>query len=236
MRVLALDTASRATAVAACDGARTAERRDDPPAGARPGHARRLLPLAAEAIAALGWEWGEVERIAVGVGPGTFTGLRIGIATAHGLAGSLGVPLAGISSLEALALPALATGAPSVAAVLDARRGEVFAATWVREGEGEGGRRPVEPPRVLRPEAVEELLAGLPAPLAVGDGAVEWRPVLERAGAAVPPRESALHRVSAVPHCRLAREAPDTGPGDVLPEYLRLPDAEIARRARSDAS
>jgi tRNA threonylcarbamoyladenosine biosynthesis protein TsaB len=234
VRVLALDTATRATAVAACDGERHAERRDDPPPGARPGHARRILPLAAEAIAALGWKWGDVERIAVGRGPGTFTGLRIGIATAHGLASSLGVALAGISSLEALALPALATAPASVLAVLDARRGEAFAAAYSTQPDGD--RRQLAAPQVLTPEALAALAAGLPDPLAVGDGAVEFTGVLERAGATVAPVQSALHRVSAVAHCRLAREAPLARPADVLPEYLRLPDAELARRARTDGS
>jgi tRNA threonylcarbamoyladenosine biosynthesis protein TsaB len=234
VRILAFDTASRATAVAACDGERIAERRDDPPAGARPGHARRVLPLAAEAIAALGWGWRDVERIAVGRGPGTFTGLRIGIATAHGLATSLGVPLAGVSSLEALALPGLATGTTSVLAVLDARRGEAFAAAWSTESDGT--RRRLASPQVLRPEALAGLAGGLPNPVAVGDGAVEFRGVLEQAGATVPPAQSALHLVSAAAHCRLAREATVTRPADVLPEYLRLPDAELARRARTDGS
>jgi tRNA threonylcarbamoyl adenosine modification protein YeaZ len=228
VRRLALDTSTRATSVAACDGDRTVERRDDPPPGERPGHARCVLRLAADALAQAGWDWPEVEQVVVGRGPGSFTGLRIGIATAHGLASSLGVPLIGVSTLESLALGALGE-AGTVVAVLDARRREVFAAVWELGASGCHDR--IEPPQVLRPDELGELVARLETPLAVGDGTVEWREVLERAGATVPPSESELHRVSAAAHCRLAEEAPAAAPGAALPEYLRLPDAEIARRA-----
>ena len=228
MRRLALDTSTRATSVAACDGDRAVERRDDPPPGERPGHARRVLPLAAEALAQAGWTWAEVEQVVVGQGPGSFTGLRIGIATAHGLAAGLGVPLTGVSTLESLALRA-AGEAPAVLSVLDARRREVFVAGWRHDPQA--GLVCVQPPQVLDRHQLDELVATLSAPLAIGDGAVEWREVLERAGATVPSAESELHRVSAEVHCRLAEGAPATAPDAVLPEYLRLPDAEISRRA-----
>jgi tRNA threonylcarbamoyladenosine biosynthesis protein TsaB len=228
VRRLALDTSTRATSVAACDGDRVLERRDDPPAGERPGHARCVLPMAADALAEAGWDWSEVEQVVVGRGPGSFTGLRIGIATAHGLATGLGVPLIGVSTLESLALAA-ASDAPAVLSVLDARRHEVFVAGWRRDPAT--GLVCVQPPQVLGPGRLPEMVAALSAPLAIGDGAIEWREVLERAGARVPPAESELHRVSAAAHCRLAEEAPTSAPGAVLPEYLRLPDAEIARRA-----
>ena len=103
------------------------EVRDDPEPGARPMHAARLLAAAEEALGAAGVGWEDVDRLAIGVGPGSFTGLRIGIATARALAQGRGLPLVGVSSLEALARGA---AAPLVLAVLDARRGEAFAAAW----------------------------------------------------------------------------------------------------------
>jgi tRNA threonylcarbamoyladenosine biosynthesis protein TsaB len=82
--VLGLDTATRATAVALLDtdSGEAVQRRDDPPAGARPRHTTRLMALVVEVLGAAGARWADVDRIAVGVGPGTFTGLRIGVATA----------------------------------------------------------------------------------------------------------------------------------------------------------
>ena len=130
MIVLGLDTATPATVVGLrlADG-RTLQARDDPAARQRPGHATQLLPLADGLLAEAGTDWPELKRIAVGVGPGTFTGLRIGIATARGLAQSLGVELVGVSSLRALAYGA-GEDAQRVLAVIDARRGEVFLAAY----------------------------------------------------------------------------------------------------------
>jgi tRNA threonylcarbamoyladenosine biosynthesis protein TsaB len=156
----------------------------------------------------------------VGIGPGSFTGLRIGIATARGLAQGWDVPLVGVSTLRALAA---VPEAPSVAAVIDARRGEAFAAAW-RDGEE------VLAPAALVPEALAETLAAIePRPLAVGDGALRFRGILESAGAGIPPDGDPLHRVSARQVCRLGAEARTTGRDAVLPDYLRLPDAEARR-------
>lgn len=130
MRVLGLDTATAATTVALLgrDG-RALELRDDPPPGARPGHASQLLPLVHELLEQAGLGWSEIDRIAVGIGPGTFTGLRIGLATAQALAASTGTPLVGVSTLSALAAAAHATAPDTTTlAVIDARRGEAFAA------------------------------------------------------------------------------------------------------------
>ena len=130
MIVLGLDTATSATVVGLrlADG-RTLQGRDDPDARQRPGHTTRLLPLANDLLVEADIDWPQVERIAIGVGPGTFTGLRIGIATARGLAQSLGVELVGVSSLRALANGA-SQEAPRVLAAIDARRGEVFIAAY----------------------------------------------------------------------------------------------------------
>lgn len=239
--ILAIDTATRATAVALCrDGATALEARDDPPAGARPRHATHLLPLAHQLLGEAGAEWADIRRIAVGTGPGTFTGLRIGLATARALAQARGLPLVGVSTLAALGLPALAAarahGCDFVAAVIDARRGEVFAAVWPVSGEHPATRlvRPGSArlaAAAMAPDRLADELAGLPGTtLAVGDGAVAFEAVIGRSGALVAGGDSELHRVSARSHCLLAQTLPDRDPWDVKPDYLRAPDAQPSRR------
>jgi tRNA threonylcarbamoyladenosine biosynthesis protein TsaB len=237
MRILGLDTATRATAAALVITAGLPlelEARDDPARGARPQHATRLLGLVADVLERGGIEWSEVDMIAVGVGPGTFTGLRIGMASARALARARGLALAGVSTLQSVACNAAsATGlqqADSVFAVLDARRGEVFAAGW-RRGR-ERGQPTLLSPRACAPQALAEIVDRLGSgTLAIGEGAVEFREVLERAGALIPDDDSPIHRVSAINHCRLALSMRGSSPDQVQPEYLRLPDAEISRRA-----
>lgn len=227
MTLLAFDTATPATVVGVLGpGDALTERRDDPEPGARPHHTGALLALAEEALVAAGVARGDLERIGVGVGPGGFTGLRIGIATARGLAQGLGVPLVGVSSLRALAEGA-APGGP-VLAVLDARRGEAFLAAY------EDGEERIAP-RVARPEELPAIAArqdGRPWK-AVGDGALRFCEELERGGAVVPARDDPAHRIGAAAVCGLAARAPDHGRDAVVPDYLRVPDAEITRRART---
>jgi len=221
MIVVALDTASPATVagVLLADG-RVVEARDDPPAGSRGEHAARLLPLIEQARVQAGIEWSDVDRIAVGVGPGGFTGLRIGIATARALAQGHGLPLVGVGSLAALA----AAGEGTVAAVLDARRGEVFAGVWRAGSE-------LMAPAALAPEALAERLAALEAPVqAVGDGAVRFRAELERAGIVVPADGSHVHRIGAEPLCRLGAAGEPAERDGLLPDYLREPDAKPQQR------
>ena len=234
MRVLAFDTATPATAVALRDlgtgeGAVDLEARDDPPAGARPGHARRLLPLI-EDLLAQGGGWPEVERIAVGVGPGTFTGLRIGVATAHALARSRGLELVGVSTLASLAAAAREAhpGVPILAAI-DARRGQAFVAGWSATADP-AGAEPSLAPVPLAPAELAHAAAALGhAAVAIGDGALKFRDVLGAAGVAVPAAGSVLHRVSAREHCRLAVACRPDRADAVLPAYLRLADAERNR-------
>lgn len=233
MRILAFDTATSATAVALCDpeAGMALEARDDPPPGARPGHTTKLMPLIRDVLDRAGVGWQNIERIAVGTGPGTFTGLRIGVATARALAQALGVGLVGVSTLEAVAMGAASQPVGAVLAVLDARRGEVFAAGW-RTAAGGLDERVLEP-LAISPEALAGRLSALPRPLlAVGPGAVEWREQLGRAGTVIPEEDSELHRVTALSHCRLASGVDASSPAEVSPQYLRLPDAEIARRAK----
>jgi tRNA threonylcarbamoyladenosine biosynthesis protein TsaB len=212
--ILAFDTATPSTAVAvwAPDGPQV-ERRDDPAPGERPRHAERLLPLAEAALAEAGATWADVDALAVGVGPGGFTGLRLGVSTARALAQARGLPVVAISSLQALAEP---VDEDTVAAVIDARRGEVFAAAW-RDG------APLLEPTALAPEA---LAARLPSgTVAVGDGAVRFREQLERAGVAVPADGSPVHRLSALAVARLAEGREPADRDALLPDYRREPDA-----------
>jgi tRNA threonylcarbamoyladenosine biosynthesis protein TsaB len=146
----------------------------------------------------------QLEGLVVGTGPGSFTGLRMGLAVARGLALALDVPVAGVSTLAALA-----AGAPGALPVIDARRGEVF----VLDGEL----------RVSAPEALDVRGRRL-----VGDGAVRHRVTLEEHGAEIPPDADDAH----VPWARLhAQLAEDFGPAErVEPIYLRVPDAEKSLR------
>ena len=191
-------------------------------AGERPQHASRLLALSRRRSRAPAPRWQDVERIAVGVGPGAFTGLRIGVATARALAQGRGLPLAGVSSLEALARGAEAeAGGRPVLAVIDARRGEAFAAAW------HGAERLLEPLAIAPGDLAAKLGAGrLAGPLAAGDGAVRFREQLERAGAVVPEDRSPAHRVSAIEVCRLGAAGDVTDRDRLVPEYRREPDAE----------
>jgi tRNA threonylcarbamoyladenosine biosynthesis protein TsaB len=187
--ILALDTATTtATAALVRDGEPLAEAAVAP---------RDIYAALDEVLD----EPARLDAIAVGVGPGSFTGLRMGIAAARGIALALDLPLAGVSTLEALA-----AGAPGAIPVVDARRREVFA---LIDGET----------RCLAPDA-------LPPGTLVGDGARRYRAQLEAAGASVPPEDDPRHLPRARFHAILAR---DFGPPDAVePIYIRIPDAEQA--------
>ena len=222
MIVAGIDTATPATVtgVLLLDGA-VVEARDEPEEGSRGAHASRLLVLLERALDEGGVAWADVDRIAVGVGPGGFTGLRIGIATARALAQARGLPLVPVSSLATLAAGA---GDGPVAAVIDARRGEVFAAAW------DGATALVEP-AAYAPEALAERLLALDVPVqAVGDGAVRFREELEGAGVAVPADGSSVHRIGAGPLCRLGAAGKPAERDALLPDYRREPDAKPPTR------
>ena len=221
--ILGLDTATPSTAAAVwAQGGPEFEARDDPAPGERPRHASRLLELVDAALEGAGATWEDVERIAVGVGPGGFTGLRHGIATARALAQGRGLPLAAVSSLEALAHGAEAhAGGRAVLAVIDARRGEVFAAAW------QGAEPLLEPAAIAPADLAAKLGAGrLAGPLAAGDGAVRFREQLERAGALVPDDRSPAHLLSALQVCRLGAAGDVTDRDRLVPDYRREPDAK----------
>jgi tRNA threonylcarbamoyladenosine biosynthesis protein TsaB len=221
--LLGLDTATAAAAacVLRADG-EVFEVVPDPQGLVRPpAHARELMPAVAEVMTRAGVGFGDLEAVAVGIGPGSFTGLRIGVATARGLAAAAGLGLRPVSSLAALAAGVAAeTNAPAVLAIIDAKRSEVFAAAY------EDGRERW-PPFAARPEELaERARESGRAWMAVGDGSLRFRGVLEKGGILVAPEGSRSHVVRALQVCRLGAGAPDRPPEAVLPEYLRAPDVQ----------
>jgi tRNA threonylcarbamoyladenosine biosynthesis protein TsaB len=235
--LLGIDTSTAASAACVLrDDGEVFEVAPGPAAlASRPAHAGELMPAVADVMERASVDYGELEAIAVGVGPGTFTGLRIGIATARALASANDLQLRPVSSLAALAAgieavvaeagaaagKAAADDAPSLLPVIDAKRDEVFAAEYARGGDRRWG------PLALRPEELaERVRAGGAAPLAAGDGSVRFRGVLEAAGISVMPDESRAHVVRALHVCRLAAAVPGVAPQAVLPDYLRPPDAK----------
>src|SRR5919109_3236596 len=162
MRVLAVETSSRAGGVALLDGERlVAEYLLDVSAT----HSERLMAAVDRVLADARWTAGDLAGLAVAVGPGSFTGLRIAVSTVKGLALALGVPIAAVPTLDAMAA-ALPWAALPVCPVLDARKGEVYAALY--RWDGQGMRREWDY-LALAPAA---LAARLREPvLVVGDGA-----------------------------------------------------------------
>jgi tRNA threonylcarbamoyladenosine biosynthesis protein TsaB len=219
--VIGFDTATADTAVAAVRGDETLfEVSVGLAAAGRPRHATVLLPEIENAAGAAGG-WDQVGRLAVGVGPGSFTGLRIGIATARALAQALGLPLVPVSTLEALArgLAAHAGGGRSLLPLIDARRGELFAAIYDAAG------HELWPPFVAAPAQLLERVAELgEAPLAGGDGALRFREELVHGGVEIP-ADTAAHRVAAREICAIGALGEPAGAADVTPVYLRQPDA-----------
>jgi tRNA threonylcarbamoyladenosine biosynthesis protein TsaB len=194
MLILAFDTATDVATSALVD--------DGEVLGERTSRAVTLLEDVDALLRQSGMQTRDVDALAVGVGPGSFTGVRIGLSTARGLALALGIPAAGVSTLDALE-----AGAPGALPVIDARRREVFV-----------------PGRVLAPGDLD-IGEGL---LCVGSGAVRYRDVLEAKGADIPADTDERHLPRARFHAGLAR---DFGPAEqVEPLYLRVPDADKTQR------
>ena len=192
MLTLAFDTATGVATSALVDG--------DELLGERASRAQTLLEDVDALLRQAGAHPAEIGRLAIGIGPGSFTGVRIGLAAARGLALSLGVEGAGVSTLAALA-----AGAPGAVPVIDAKRREVFALV--------GGE-----PVVLLPED----LFIEPGTVCIGDGAVRYRELLETRGAAVPPDDDERHVPRARFHAALMGALGDVDA--IAPLYLRVPD------------
>ena len=222
MNLLGFDTSTAATS--ACllraDGEAFELVPDPEELRAPPGHARELLPALASVMERGGLDWEELDALALGCGPGTFTGLRIGIATARALAQARGLELRPVSSLAALAA---GIEGPLVLPLVGARRGPFYGALY------EHGRERWAP-FVADPDQLVERLRSLPAPpRAAGDGSLRFRQPLEEAGVDVVPAQSESHVVRALHLCRLAAGTVPRPPQAVLPAYLREPDAQPSR-------
>lgn len=186
----------------------------------RPLHATGLL-AEVEAAASAAGGWDGVGLIAVGLGPGSFTGVRIAIATAQGLAASLGIEARGVCTLDALAAGIGEAGAAGERlAVLDGFRGEVFAALYSVSGER------IWEPAVYAPAPLAERVGDLPAsPSVAGSGAVRFRQELAMDGVRIADDADPVHRVAARHVCAIAAAAQGEA-GPLAPIYLRPPDAE----------
>ena len=196
MLVLAFDTAT--------DVATSALVHDGEVLGERASRAVSILEDVDSLLAEAALEREAIEGIVVGTGPGSYTGLRMGLVTARALAIALGAPVAGVSTLAALA-----AGATGAHPVIDARRSEVFA---LEEGS----------PAVMRAENLPVRRGDV----YVGDGAVRYRDLLEARGARIPPDDDPVHTPWARHHAVLADRF--GSPDAAQPIYLRLPDAEKA--------
>jgi tRNA threonylcarbamoyladenosine biosynthesis protein TsaB len=223
--VVGLDTATDDVSVAVlCDFEVVSERIVAKPAAGHPRHSERLLVELEAAVGESGG-WEAVDLLAAGVGPGSFTGLRVGLATARAIAQSLGKGVVPVGTLDALAR-GIAESAPGsrrpLLGVLDARRRQVFAALF----EPGGGR--LWEPFVASPQELCERVAALPAgALAAGSGALRFRRELEAAGAEVRADADSANRVWARHVCRLAKDGTPSPPEAIQPIYLRPPDAEL---------
>lgn len=221
---IGFDTATQATVVAAVsDGEVLHEEEIRAGSEGRPPHASALLPAIERAVGEAGG-WEAVSRIVTGVGPGSYTGLRIGIATARALAQALGKPVAPVCTLTALARRMShedATEARPMLPVIDARRSQVFTALYAASGEE------FWPPLVTGPAELAERLRALDyPPLAAGDGAIRFAEELSAAGALVPARDEAVHRLRGRDVCEAGEPIDSVSPDRIQPIYLRAPDAE----------
>lgn len=220
MRVLAVETSTLAGGVALLDGDRVlAEYR----LNVRVTHSERLMAVIDRVLGDAGWAVGHLEGLAVAVGPGSFTGLRIGLSTVKGLAVALGIPVAGVPTLDAMAA-ALPFAALPVCPVLDARKGEVYCSIY--RWDGAGMRREWDYLAIAPGELATRL--GEPTVL-LGDGAAA---VCSPHARLAPPGHQ-LPSPASVGALGLGQlERGDTvAPAELIPLYLRPSEAELRRRA-----
>jgi tRNA threonylcarbamoyladenosine biosynthesis protein TsaB len=227
-RLLALDTATLFASVAALEGERVVATRSERVTT----HSDRLLTLVAETLGEAGWTPRDIEAVACGAGPGSFTGLRIGLATAKGLCLAHQRPLVLVSSLAALA----ARGRGATLAVLDAHKGELYAGEFFVDENGVP--TPTDDEETIAPAALRARLeARGGAPLAVvGDGLLRAPELLSVPGVT---RVDDMPAPQATDVGRLAAQRLARGESDPLveaaPRYIRPSEAELmkARKAES---
>ncbi|MEN9506207.1 MAG: hypothetical protein RI958_2133 [Actinomycetota bacterium] len=191
-------------------------------------HAETLTPAIQFVCAQAEIELSEIGVIAVDVGPGLFTGMRVGLASAKALAQALRVPMIGMSSLDLLAFP-LRHGTRTIAAVIDARKGELFYAFY-RPVPG-GVQRVLEPRCGRVADLDADIVARGDDVVLVGDGALRYRDEIVSDVVSCEFADQFLSRPSAAPlvqlaHARALREE-WVNPWEIHPLYLRLPDAQI---------
>ena len=223
LKLLTIQTATPAGSVALTDGERLL---GELFLDVRKPHGGWLLGAVDHLLQAAGLTVADLAGFGVTVGPGSFTGLRVGLATVKGLALATGKPVAGVSTLQTLALQAPHAALP-VCALLDARKKEVYCALFTWE---DGGLRPIMPERVLPPEQLSAEIAG--PVLFVGDGARAYRTLLVRqfggrarflAAAHDPPR--AAH--AALLALQLFEAGEARAAAEVNPVYIRPSEAEL---------
>lgn len=231
MITLALDTATRDTAVALLDGDRLLAEACEP---AR-SHSKTLLPMIERLLGQAGLEGEQLEGLAVGIGPGSFTGVRIGLTVAKALAHANGLRLVGVSTLRALAENGRGL-AEVICPAVDALKDEVYSARYRLAGDDEAE---LDPPDARDPRAWAESLAATGQRLVIlGSGFARYRQVFEDALGPdlLLPDEEGLNRLSAASLGRLARQqlerGPHADPATLEPTYCRLSEAELARRRR----
>ncbi len=228
MRILAADTSTMSGSIALLDqGSLTAELT----ISSSRTHNRRLLKSIDSLLREIGWELETIDAFAVTSGPGSFTGLRIGMTTMKLLAWTMGKPYAGIPSLDALAFP-FSFSANPVCTLIDARKGEVYCALY--RPDGKGGLALEIPYAALTPhQLAKQVMSKVPGPVVFcGDGWKAYRNSLTiKLGTKALEPPSSFHIIRAASIAELAErrfiKGESDDPGSSVPHYVRPSEAEI---------
>lgn len=237
MRILSMDTSTRIQALGLVEDGRQIARRHHV---VRTNHAATLLHNISDMLEQHRWATGELDLVGVGIGPGSFTGLRVGLANAKALARAARAEIVGISTLDALARPVCDVHSGLVFATIDARRSEVYSATYHSNGRGEFER--IGEPRTIAPNALrEEILGAEEAALVVGNGIRGYPDQLDTWDREdIRSLSNGWDSPSPFSIAMMAAVQVESGKADDLvslePDYIRLSDAEIAWRERQSSS
>ncbi|MDP2599536.1 MAG: tRNA (adenosine(37)-N6)-threonylcarbamoyltransferase complex dimerization subunit type 1 TsaB [Deltaproteobacteria bacterium] len=233
MKILAVDTSTRMGSVALADSEQLIAQTH---LHLSVTHAEKLLPAIDEILKQTGWELSALGGLAIAIGPGSFTGLRVGLATLKGFALSHNLPLVGISTLEALAHNGALSDWP-VAAILDAKRGEVYAAVYQfqksdRVSLSNCGPRVLFPEKAIQPNLLCNALKKMGPCWLIGDGALHYQKIFKESleDLAFFPPEPLMHlQAKWIAWLALPRLQKGEGKNwaSLVPNYLRLSDAEV---------